>query len=240
MNINASFASPVDRALAVAALLSFTTAAANAADAASLPVPVAQPAPSVPALTQADAPAFTIGEAWTFDYKNEVEPQHNSTFTQTVTAIDANSRVRLNGGSIIMDASGNLVSTGGGNYEPSDEKLRFPLSVGKSWSASYVFNRGGWSARGDREAKVVGVERIETPAGAFDAFRVEQTVAWSGAAGNGGHGTTHETDWYVPAVGRVVKFDYTDRPTKGAPTVTHVVLVSFKPGLASAPRAASQ
>lgn len=220
-------------ALAASAL---SPVAAPAQTAASLPAPVAQPVP----LTRADAPAFAVGEQWTFDYKNELESQRDGTFTQTVTKIDDNGRVQLNGGAIIMDASGNLVSTGGGNYEPSDEKLRFPLSVGKSWSASYVFNRGGWSARGDREAKVVGVERIETPAGAFDAFRVEQTVAWSGAAGNGGHGTTHETDWYVPAVGRVVKFDYTDRPTKGAPTVTHVVLVSFKPGLASAPRAASQ
>lgn len=243
MSANASSASLVAHALAVAALLSFAATvataatAANAADAASLPAPVVQPAP---ALAQADAPAFAVGEQWTFDYKNELEPQHNSTFTQTVTAIDGHGQVSLNGGAIVMNSFGNLVSTGGGNYKPSDEKLRFPLAVGKSWSASYVFSRGGWSAQGDREAKVVGVERVETPAGAFDAFRVEQVVVWSGIAGNGGHGTTHEVDWYAPAVGRVVKFDYTDRPTKGAPTVTHVQLVGFKPGPASAARAASQ
>lgn len=237
MTVNASFARPVVRSLAVATLLSFAASTASATDAARLPAPVAQPAP---ALAQADAPVFAVGEAWTFDYKNEVEPQHNSTFTQRVTAIEGNGRVQLNGGSIIMDVSGNLVSTGGGTYTPSDEKLRFPLAVGKSWSASYAFNRGGWSARGVRDAKVVGVERIDTLAGAFDTFRVEQVVVWDGTAGNGGHGTTHEVDWYAPAVGRVIKFDYTDRPTKGAPTVTHIELVGFKSSPASAARAASQ
>ncbi|WP_446326727.1 TapB family protein [Burkholderia pseudomallei] len=237
MSVNASPASTVMRALAVVALLSFAAATASAADAASLPAPVAQPAP---ALTQAEAPVFAVGEQWTFDYKNEVEPQRNSTFTQKVTAIDGNGRIQLNGGAIVMDSVGNLVSTGGGNYQPSDEKLRFPLAVGKSWSASYVFSRGGWSAKGDREAKVVGAERIETPAGAFDTFRVEQVVVWDGTAGNAGHGTTREVDWYAPAVGRVIKFDYTDRPMKGAPTVTHVELVGFKPGPASTAGAASQ
>lgn len=239
MSVNASSANQVARALAVAALLPFAAPTASAADGASLPAPVAQPTPSAPALPQADAPAFAVGEAWTFAYKNALEPAKDDTYTQTVSGVAADGSATLNGGAVALDPSGNLVKTATSSYTPSDCKLRFPLFIGAAWSASYVYRSGAWVSSVDRQAKVVAIERVETRAGVFDAFKIEQAASWSGAQGNRGYGVTRETDWYAPVVGRVVKTDYIDRPTHGAPTVTHVVLIGFKPASASASASAA-
>ncbi len=201
--------------------------AASASQAASLPAPVAQPAP----LTQAEAPVYAVGEQWSFKYENALEPAKNSTYTQTVTQADGN-HAEINSGATILDASGNVVKSGTATYEPSDGKLRFPLRVGDSWSSAYTYTTGSWEAIGQRQTKVVGAERVETPAGAFEAIRIEQMVAWSAGGGNRGQGTTRETDWYAPAVGRIVKADFVDQATHSSPTTTHVELTDFKPAAA--------
>jgi hypothetical protein len=193
-----------------------------ASQAARLPAPVAQPAP----LLQAEPPVYAVGEKWTYKYENALDPAKNSTYTQTVTHVDA-SRVEINDGATILDASSNVVKIGPASYEPSDGKLRFPLRVGDSWPASYVYRSGSWEASGQRKVQVVSVERVDTPAGSFDTFRIEQTVSWAASGGNRGQGVTRETDWYAPEVGRIVKLEYVDQPTHGAPSTTSVVLVGF-------------
>jgi len=200
----------------------FAASAALAASAASLPAPVAAQVPSA----QADAPVFTAGEAWTFQYKNDLEPSKNSTYTQTVGRVE-DGRAIVNGGATILDANSNIVKLGSASYEPSDGKLRFPLRVGDSWSSSYAYRSGSWKAIGDRHTTVVGVERIETAAGVFDAFRVEQVVSWSATDIRQRDGRTRETDWYAPSVGRIVKLDFSDQESNFAPTSTHVELIKF-------------
>ncbi|MGF6242781.1 hypothetical protein P3T42_004541 [Paraburkholderia sp. GAS38] len=196
--------------------------AASAVSPASFPAPVAQPAP----LTQADAPAYVTGETWTFQYRNDLEPAKNSTYTQTVARVE-DGRAIVNGGATILDANGNIVKLGTASYEPSDGKLRFPLRVGDEWTSSYAYHSGSWEAIGQRQTKVVGVERVDTAAGSFEALRVEQLVSWSAGGGNKGGGRTSETDWYAPSVGRIVKADFSDKAAGVAPTSTHVELVKF-------------
>lgn len=202
---------------------SVAASAAIAASAASLPVPVAQPA--LP--TEAQAPGYVVGEQWTFQFVNDLEPAKNSTFSQIVTRVDLGGRVELNGGAAVLDANGNNVKTASGTFEPSDGKLQFPLAVGKTWKSSSVYRSGSWASEVERQAKVVGVEQVQTPAGAFASFKIEMTASWSGTEGNRGEGTARETDWYAPAVGRVIKMDYFDRPAHGAPLPTHVELLKF-------------
>ncbi|RDU99743.1 hypothetical protein DWV00_04810 [Trinickia dinghuensis] len=149
-------------------------------------------------------------------------------------------RTEINGGSVVLDANGNNVKTASGTFEPSDGKLQFPMSVGKTWSSSSIYRSGSWASAVERQATVVGVEQVRTSAGVFAAFKIEITASWSGTEGNRGEGTARETDWYAPAVGRIVKMDYFDRPTHGAPTPTHVELVGFKPAPAASARPASQ
>jgi len=198
---------------------------------ASAQVAMAPPAPMP--LAEAQAPTFAVGEQWEFSYTNALEPQKNERYTQTVVSVDGGqAALAVNGGksaSVLLDANGNLVKTASGSYEPSDGKLQFPLSVGKRWSMSYVYRTGTWTSQVDRTAKVVGVERVQTPAGDFDAFRIEQSTSWSGSSGNGGYGGTTETEWYSPAVGRVIRMDYEDQTPRRAPTTTHVELVRWQP-----------
>jgi len=189
-------------------------------------------APLAP-LTEAQAPTFSIGERWEFSYENALEPQKNERYSQTVASVDGGHAALATNdrktASVLLDANGNLVKTASGSYEPSDVKLQFPLSVGKRWSLSYVYRSGTWTSQVDRTAKVVGVERIHTAAGDFDTFRIEQATSWSGASGNGGYGGSRETEWYAPAVGRIVRLDYEDQSPRQATTTTHVELTGFLP-----------
>lgn len=203
-------------------LAASATIVASAVSPASFPAPVS---PQVP-LAQADAPAYVIGEKWTFKFANDLEPSKNSTYAQTVSSVESG-RAILNNGAAILDANANLVKLGSASYAPSDGKLRFPLRVGDSWTSSYAYRTGTWEALGERRTTVVGVERIDTPAGSFDAFKLEQVVSWSAGGGNKAEGRTREQDWYAPAVGRIVKADFVDQATRAAPTATHVVLVEF-------------
>lgn len=188
-------------------------------------------APLAP-LTEAQAPTFSVGERWEFAFENALEPRKNERYSQTVLRVDGGqAALAVNdraAASTLLDANGNLVKTASGSYEPSDGKLQFPLSVGKRWSDSYVYRSGTWTSQVDRTAKVVGVERIHTQAGDFDAFRIEQSTSWSGASGNGGYGGTRETEWYAPAVGRIVRMDYEDQSPRQAPTTTRLELTSFR------------
>jgi hypothetical protein len=206
----------------VAALSLSAGAHAQSATPASLPAPAVQPTP----VTGADAPAYTVGEQWTFHYENALEPAKNATYTQAVSRIDGAS-VEVNGGAIVLDASSNVVKSASASYEPSDGKLHFPMHVGDTWSATYTYRTGTWESAVQRQTRVVGVEGVDTPAGHFDAFKIEQVASWTATGGNRGQGTTQETDWYAPAIGRIVKAEYVDRVAHGAPTTTHLELTQF-------------
>ncbi|WP_322009415.1 hypothetical protein [Paraburkholderia sp. J12] len=193
----------------------------------------AQTVPTVPASAVqpavervASAATYIVGEQWTFHYENALEPAKNATYTQTVSRIDGD-RAELNRGASVLDANGNLVKIGDASYEPSDGKLRFPMRVGDKWTSSYTYHTGSWESIGQRQTSVVGFEGVDTAAGHFDAYKIEQVVAWRAGGGGRGEGSTRETDWYAPAVGRIVKADFVDQATHAAPTTTHVELVRF-------------
>ncbi|MEO8922297.1 MAG: hypothetical protein ABI330_05640, partial [Caldimonas sp.] len=59
----------------------------------------------------------------------------------------------------------------------------------------------------DFHAKVVAQERITTPAGEFDAYKVELSGFWRNEAeiGHGAIGRQYETYWYAPAAKRFVR-----------------------------------
>jgi len=183
-------------------------------------------------VAEAAAPAFAVGEQWEFSYENVLAPRLNEHYTQTVVSAEtgATALVNAHSGRFTLDAYSNLTETPSTRYEPSDGRLKFPLAVGKQWSSTYVARAGSWTAKCDRTSSVVAVERVKVPAGEFDAFRIEQRVAWAGMGASRGSGLTLEHDWYAPTVGRIVKVEYQDMPLKGAVTATTVELISWRPG----------
>ncbi|MFM0202339.1 hypothetical protein PQR53_20985 [Paraburkholderia fungorum] len=209
-------------------------ASAASAGGASLPVPVAVP------LTQVQAPSFQVGQEWEFSFVNELDPSKTGGYTQRVVSVadglaELGVVVKGSVGRGELDANANVVRAPQAVYSPSNEMLRFPLYVGKSWEAQYTYTSGNWTANDDRSAKVVAIERVQTAAGTFDAFRIESTIAWAGASVSTGAGHAHETDWYAPAVGRVVKQEYEDVPNNKneAPTATRYELVRYSPARAA-------
>jgi hypothetical protein len=92
-------------------------------------------------------------------------------------------------------------------YDPPYAALPFPLSAGKRWQ-TYVRATDPATGRTNRvriDGEVLGWERIELPAGAFDALKVRRYVY----AGNAEFFKTEERiteyDWYVPQLGIVAR-----------------------------------
>ena len=103
-----------------------------------------------------------------------------------------------------------------------------PLVVGDGWKSSFVGEGNNAKSKTDLEFKVVAREKVKTPAGEFDTFKIESGgwingVSWSGSI------RMSEVRWYAPSIGRVVKSEYKD--FRGGQLWTHTVseLKSFKP-----------
>ncbi|WP_277188638.1 hypothetical protein [Caballeronia sp. BR00000012568055] len=212
-------------------------ACASLAACAANPEPVLPPPlpASVPS-ARADAPVYQIGQAWSFSFVNELDAGKSGGYSQRVERVEKGHAivsviVKGSPGVGELDENACVVRGPEALFTPSNQALRFPLFVGKSWAADYLYSSGAWTAKDHREAKVVSFERVATEAGVFDAFRVESTIAWTGVAAGSDAGRARETDWYAPSVGRIVKQRFNDYPNNknAAPTSTRYELVRYAP-----------
>lgn len=117
----------------------------------------------------------------------------------------------------------------GNRFDPPIVGVKFPLTVGDSWKSSYLSEGATAKSKGEIDFKVVAREKVKTPAGEFDAFRIESGgwingVSWSGAI------RMAQVQWFAPAVGRVVKSEYKDYRGSQLWTDTVSELKSFTPG----------
>ncbi len=85
---------------------------------------------------------------------------------------------------------------------PCDQTARFPLAVGKTWTAPFEvtqFGQRGASEGGNlitATGTVSDIEQVAVPAGTFQAYRIDVRLG----------GTPRTTLWYAPApVGFYVK-----------------------------------
>ncbi|CAB3794312.1 hypothetical protein [Pararobbsia alpina] len=168
------------------------------------------PAAQAADLPAAQAPTFLVGDSWTYSLSDPRTPGRTFSFVQTIHSINDGAiklTVSNNGGTMpaSMDQNGNLTSIGTKQYSPSDSKLKFPIAVGGNWTNNFTTHTGNGDATTTLSAKVVGVESVETPAGTFQAFRIEETG--SVAAPDGKFQFT-ETDWYAPDAKRIIKFTF--------------------------------
>lgn len=143
-----------------------------------------------------------------------VRPDRNPPEFEGVTNLDLNP--------LVSGASGT-------RFEPAIEIYRFPLKVGDSWKTrSEAVGLAGSRSRSELEVKVVAQEKVATPGGEFDAFRIESNgwingVSWQGAI------RVSQTIWFAPSIGRAVKSDYKDYRNSSLNTSTLTELKSHKP-----------
>ena len=102
--------------------------------------------------------------------------------------------------------------------------LSFPLEVGKKWhyESDWLFKPKASKGTFTSDVSVVAYEKINVPAGEFDAFKLVEKRAMRGVAIDV---QTNLTSWYAPAANAIVKSVYVN-PSLGSTLTTE--LVSFR------------
>ena len=106
---------------------------------------------------------------------------------------------------------------GGGKValDPPRPMLRYPLAAGASW---------GWSGTArsntqvEEKSRVAGAEKVEVPAGRFDAMKIVTEIQQGGAWAT-------KTSWFAPGVGLVRQAT----ESNGVSSVTELLDYSFQP-----------
>lgn len=98
-------------------------------------------------------------------------------------------------------------------FSPAWVWLDFPLEEGKTWSATSIVSGETFISETAYQYKVEGIEKITTPAGQFDAYRIsgsERIKSRSKAGAGPWYGTATFTDWVASINGKVraVKSEY--------------------------------
>jgi hypothetical protein len=99
-----------------------------------------------------------------------------------VSQITGNEEVILERPGMLYFLMGRRSRTANASQSSNSQELNFPLFVGKKWEYAYDLDL----TRGTRHRmvaiQIVGREQIETPAGKFDAFKLEKTIFWPSAS----------------------------------------------------------
>ncbi len=175
----------------------------------------------------APRPVLKVGEVTTY----AVTSRHNNqNYNEKVTITEATAegyKARVEQGEdasktreMVLDTDMGLILTASGSrFAPASRNLKFPLEVGATWeSKSEVSLPDGGKSRISSDNKVVGMEKIRTPAGEFEAYKVETRGGVQGVTWNGFFRVV-QTQWYAPSVQRVVRTEYKEQRTSGLDTV---------------------
>ena len=95
-------------------------------------------------------------------------------------------------------------------YDPPLPLFVFPLEDGRRWSQTVTATdtRSGARFPVFVQGRVLGRETVTTPAGTFDAIRIQRSLRIGDGETSIWRSDTFqaETDWYAPAVGRSVSY----------------------------------
>lgn len=176
---------------------------------------------SLAVLAQANNPGqpirHKVGDVAVFQVE-QVSENRTLEETVTVTAVDGglirSTHVRpgrtppaLEG--VLTEAHALAVSGAGGTrYEPPIPLVQWPLAVGQSWKAAYDMQMPNQArSRGQVDMKVVAAEKLSTPAGEFDTYKIEQAGWINGVSWNGSVRVA-QAMWFAPAIGRMVRTEF--------------------------------
>lgn len=167
----------------------------------------------------ASRPVMKVGDVAVYAVEQRTD-RRSFDETVTVTSVDQthikskNLRPNRNPPEIesvlTLDLATVVSGASGTRFDPPSAGFKFPLVVGDAWKSSFVGEAPNNSkSKIDLDVKVVAREKLKTPAGEFDSFKIESEgwingVTWSGAI------RMSEVRWYAPAIGRVVKTEYKD------------------------------
>ena len=187
--------------------------------------------PTVLAQTQADAvehPKYVVGDWWAFENTNRMT---GAKLTSTLQVVDVSEEAII--GFVQTSESDairksletqemNIIARGTVQWFPNSGRFQFPLFVGKEWLVGAQFLRnGGVKGVQNLSARVVGWEEVQVLAGKFTALKIvwdgEYSSSLVGSFSRANwSGEMHAVVWYVPAVKRAVRLEYTETNRYGA------------------------
>ncbi len=93
------------------------------------------------------------------------------------------------------------------DFAPAYPAYPFPLAVGKSWSSRVNASGTAQARRGSVrvDGRVLGVERLTTPAGTFDTYKIRRQIYAGDWDGFLAETNITEIEWYAPGLGRAVR-----------------------------------
>ena len=180
-----------------------------------------------PLAQKADLPDVKAGDEWKFAVYYTVP----TTTPNRAWAITSVSSIGMegteNGEPLRLTRELNVLESPR-NTESNPKALSFPLEVGKRWryDSDWVFKPKASRGSTTVDVAVVAHERIQVPAGEFDAFRLAATGTLRGTSPINSQyaGETTETYWYAPMARAIVK-SVRHNPYLGTTTVE---LVEFR------------
>lgn len=152
----------------------------------------------------ADRPNVKVGDEWRFvEYTGFVPSKPNLVWV--VTSVNSTGIEGTDNGGPLMLTPDLSVLESSKRKQSDPGALRFPLTVGKQWSAAgdYLLKDNGVRGTINGTRSVVGYEKVRVIAGEFDAFKLESTNDFRTDMGLSGVAT--RTYWYAPAARAIVK-----------------------------------
>jgi hypothetical protein len=166
----------------------------------------------------ADVAGVLAGDRWVYEISDEITGDLKQTTTVVVIAVsdtEINTRVSTRGAArprqIVFDPGWSRIDDDVWKFRPSDGAgVQLPLQVGKEWrfenKATQFQNGTALSTTG--QSKIVAQEKITTPAGTFDTFKMETTMRQVNSNDQTKAATVNIALWYAPAVNRWVRRTY--------------------------------
>lgn len=166
----------------------------------------------------ADVAGVLPGDRWVYEISDEITGDLKQTTTVIVIAVsdtEINTRVSTRGAArprqIVFDPGWSRIDDDVWKFRPSDGAgVQLPLQVGKEWrfenKATQFQNGTALSTTG--QSKIVAQEKITTPAGTFDTFKMETTMRQVNSNDQTKAATVNIALWYAPAVNRWVRRTY--------------------------------
>lgn len=203
----------------------------------------------------AEAPAYRVGDRWTYHIRSRFRAVGDAEEMVEVTAIGADgivASVTTRGGGVDatrterwsapgLVAQGMLMDVETRRFAQPLERFRFPLSAGQSWNqwVDQVNDTGRTSGKVNRYVAVRRAEPVTVRAGTFDAARMNVLMRLDDETPFRWATECNHTVWYAPAVRGVVREDrraeYREKgnPRDGGMMISQseiVELVAFRPG----------
>jgi hypothetical protein len=165
-------------------------------------------APSLGLSQQADQPRYRHGDWWRVktDFEAKVSSRNEGcqdSYAEWVVKIDEKGLAQLYGMNDGKEVLATCDAVLGWVFGVNESKsLKFPLSVGKTWTHQFERRPVRRTIRIEAHYKVIGWEKVQTPKGSFDAFKISGSANW--VTGAGQEGFNNWTEYYAPAVKAIV------------------------------------